>query len=514
MTQPLYVVAGQSNAVRLTNNESVEEALAARDSDAAVVHVVEGGTSIAPKDGKNDWYPFEDGDDSTGELFEELITTISDALASGEYHLEGIIWLQGGADSREDDGPLYGERLTGLYDGLVAEFGSDFQFTIVTGASVTPGYLTALETGDFSDPRFIYGFDVTTGRHELATSNENINILDPLEVWIDAELYEVEEDGTLNFGSLFDDDVHYSNIASDAIGEAFIAQFDPIDDDITQYGAGNDYVVGSASGDTVHLGGGNDTIWAGAGDTGNDMLDGGDDNDLLAGGAGDDTLIGGMHSDTLFGGSGNDALYAGNAFSGIGVIGDTDVIWAGDGNDRVYGDNVDDLLGGGNGSDQIRGNWGDDILYAGADDSSDTLDGGAGNDTLFGGAGDDHLVGSLGDDLIFNGAGDDFVMGGTIDPNQEGSDTLWGGAGDDTLVGGVGADVFAFAPDNGHDLITDFDNADDTLDLTAFGFTAISEIQDIASDSDTGLVLTIDSTMSITFAGLTTSEINTLDIVI
>ncbi|MEL7176213.1 MAG: hypothetical protein AAGK28_06795 [Pseudomonadota bacterium] len=81
-----------------------------------------------------------------------------------------------------------------------------------------------------------------------------------------------------------------------------------------------------------------------------------------------------------------------------------------------------------------------------------------GNDldnTLTGGALDDLLVGRDGDDTLDGGAG---------------NDRLIDGAGVDTMTGGAGADVFVFTPDNRMDTVTDFDIAEDRLDLSAFLF--------------------------------------------
>jgi Ca2+-binding RTX toxin-like protein len=44
---------------------------------------------------------------------------------------------------------------------------------------------------------------------------------------------------------------------------------------------------------------------------------------------------------------------------------------------------------------------------------------------------------------------------------------LEGGAGDDTLIGNGGADVFVFADGFGHDLIADFQDGTDLLDVSA-----------------------------------------------
>lgn len=106
----------------------------------------------------------------------------------------------------------------------------------------------------------------------------------------------------------------------------------------------------------------------------------------------------------------------------------------------------------------IDGTRGHDVIFGGEGD--DTLRGQQGNDWLFGGEGDDTLFGGEGDDTLLGGEGDDTLFGG------EGDDLMIGGAGGDTMTGGAGADTFLFYDDHGADTITDFDPANDKIDLT------------------------------------------------
>ncbi len=104
-----------------------------------------------------------------------------------------------------------------------------------------------------------------------------------------------------------------------------------------------------------------------------------------------------------------------------------------------------------------------------------TLKGGAGNDELSGGGQNDKLYGEAGNDDLNGDAGMDMLMGGDGNDNLDGgdgNDTLNGGAGDDDLTGGAGDDTFVFAPGNGDDVIVTFAEADDKIDLSAFGITA------------------------------------------
>lgn len=123
------------------------------------------------------------------------------------------------------------------------------------------------------------------------------------------------------------------------------------------------------------------------------------------------------------------------------------------GNDTLLGRDGEDTLLGGGGRDTLRG--GDDV---------DTLKGGNQNDKLFGGNGADDLAGNGGADLLKGEAGSDVLVGGS------GADRLVGGKGKDTLTGGKGKDVLVFAKQDGVDLVTDYQDGKDKIDLKAFNF--------------------------------------------
>ena len=83
--------------------------------------------------------------------------------------------------------------------------------------------------------------------------------------------------------------------------------------------------------------------------------------------------------------------------------------------------------------------------------------------TVYGNSGEDTLIGGSEGNTLDGGAGDDTLYG------RGGDDTLIGLAGDDTLIGGAHDDVFIFGVHDGHDVITDFTNGQDKIDLSAFG---------------------------------------------
>jgi len=100
---------------------------------------------------------------------------------------------------------------------------------------------------------------------------------------------------------------------------------------------------------------------------------------------------------------------------------------------------------------QVRGNFTSANTLRTGSDGDDVLEGGMANNTLEGGAGDDVLKGFMGDDYLVGGDGDDILAG------MGSSDTLTGGAGRDTFVQNF--------TDTGHDIITDFNPSEDTIEL-------------------------------------------------
>ncbi|MDY6803613.1 MAG: transporter substrate-binding domain-containing protein [Cyanobacteriota bacterium] len=175
--------------------------------------------------------------------------------------------------------------------------------------------------------------------------------------------------------------------------------------------------------------------------------------DSLLGGSGDDWIQGMRADDILMGYAGDDTVYGGKG---------NDLVMGGDDRDILYGDNDDDTLSGEAGGDWVNGNRG-----------QDAIDGGEGEDMLHGGKGSDRIQGSAGDDTLLGEKGNDF---------------LDGGVGDDTLVGGEGSDRFVLAPGNGIDIILDFEDGSDFLQLSgdiAFdGLTLIAESGGTAIESN------------------------------
>lgn len=245
--------------------------------------------------------------------------------------------------------------------------------------------------------------------------------------------------------------------------------------DLLRGEAGDDFLYGGFGNDTLFGGSDNDFLY---GDENNDALDGGLGNDVLIGGSGNDTLSGSDGNDSHDGGTGNDTVNA-----GIG----NDFLRGGDGDDTLNGDDGDDRIDGDAGNDTINGGIGVDTVFAGAGvdvvnggtgndilvgeagndtlnggDNNDSIDGGADNDTLTGGTGLDFLQGGIGNDSLSGDADADTLNGG------DGTDSLTGGSGGDTMTGGAGVDTFFFSAGSGVDVITDFQDNIDKLNLASY----------------------------------------------
>ncbi len=281
----------------------------------------------------------------------------------------------------------------------------------------------------------------------------------------------------------------------------------------------NGELIGTAASEKLTGTNADDHIVGGGG---HDVLDGGNGNDLIVAGDDASTLIGGAGNDTVFGGGGDDLVIAGAgddlANGGVGV--DTISYAATTRGVQVDLDLMDGTAKGAEiGSDHVMwfenaiGGKGNDLLVG--NELNNRLEGGAGNDTVFGGPGDDLVIGGKGNDLVNGGVGVDTISYATttrgvrvnldlVDGSAKGSEigsdhVMWfenaiggsgrdrlvgnalanqldGGAGNDVLTGGAGADTFVASA--GHDRVTDFNPAEDVLDLSFAKFTDFQDVYD------------------------------------
>ena len=273
-------------------------------------------------------------------------------------------------------------------------------------------------------------------------------------------------------------------------------------------------------------GSGNDTV---TGNSSPNRLEGRTGNDHLDGRGGNDRLIGGDGADTLDGGAGQDFLDYGTSPSGVTVNLGTGTASGGHAEgdsfshvERIAGSRHDDDLTGDASANLLKGRAGDDRLAGARGD--DRLIGGVGDDRLVGGRGDDRLIGGAGADTLLGGSAEDVVdysaspSGVTVDlatgtasgghaegdriggvehvigsehgdhiTGDAGANHLTGGGGNDRITGGAGSDRFIFGSGNGDDIIHDFTDAEDLIDLTDFDLTDFSELT-MRSD-ETGVVI-------------------------
>lgn len=219
----------------------------------------------------------------------------------------------------------------------------------------------------------------------------------------------------------------------------------------------NDIVIARGGDDVIRTGEGNDRIYDGFG---NDTVDAGAGRDFVFAGAGKDSFDGGDGVDTLSYETARGVtvnLATGN--TGRGAKGDSITRF-----ERLEGsDKGNDKLTGTDGKNTLKGNGGDDRLFGLG--GRDLLDGGNGADRLFGGAGHDKLIGGAG------------------------KDRLSGDGGKDRLEGGHGADIFVFAPDFGKDVILDFEDGKDSIDLSGFNFDSVAEALARASQNGDDVVI-------------------------
>jgi Ca2+-binding RTX toxin-like protein len=291
--------------------------------------------------------------------------------------------------------------------------------------------------------------------------------------------------------------------------------------DVLNGGDGDDALHGDGDNDTLIGLGGADTLYGGDGDdnlsgnAANDIVYGGDGNDVLNGGDGNDVLNGGTGGDIIDGGAGIDqASYkfssAGVAINpALGVTGAADLA----GNVAFVTAVFNNLFGRDpNGLDTNGGadNYWVAELEAGADIGQINLEimGGAlGDDLAFleknapgvtinlelgtasgGEAEGDNLIsienigGSIHADILTGDANENRLLGNGGNDTLSGGagiDQLIGGSGDDILEGGADADQFVFGTTWGNDIVSDFEDGADLLDLsrTSLAFTDLTIIQ-------------------------------------
>lgn len=229
----------------------------------------------------------------------------------------------------------------------------------------------------------------------------------------------------------------------------------------------------------------------------------------ITGGVGADTLNGRGGADVLIGGSGNDVyivhpgasvverpgggidtvLVANHYTMTAGVerlivTGGAAVSITGSREaNHITGNGAANRLTGGGGRDTLAGGKGNDTYLIDSDDtvieraaqgydtaiSSGSWTMSAGVEHLIlsgsattgmGNAEANRITGNAAANRLFGGSGGDYLIGGA------GNDRLTGGTGNDTLSGGAGSDRFIFFRAEGRDIITDFQNGYDRIEIS------------------------------------------------
>ncbi|MEL6617674.1 MAG: S8 family serine peptidase [Pseudomonadota bacterium] len=210
----------------------------------------------------------------------------------------------------------------------------------------------------------------------------------------------------------------------------------------------------------------------------------------LAGGDGNDNFVGNVENNHYLGMRGND--YA----------------EGGEGEDTLEGGVGDDELRGNGDRDTLLGDAGEDVLRAGK--ARDRVEGGEDNDTLFGGNGKDNLLGGRGQDVLHGEGGRDKLTGG------KGSDTLDGGTGKDNLIGNQQSDTFIYALGYDDDVIEDFEDNVDVLQLNTDlwgGGLNTTQVLALADDSSGNTVFDFGGGDTLTLLGIADKSVLADDII-
>ena len=224
---------------------------------------------------------------------------------------------------------------------------------------------------------------------------------------------------------------------------------------------------------------------------------GSNSSDFLQGNDDDNTIIALNGNDEAYGHQGNDSLYGGFG---------QDFLQGNAGNDLLFGEQGDDTLRGGRGDDILFGNDENDFLRG--DKGNDMLSGNQGNDFLNGNRGNDTLRGGQGDDTVRGGKGDDLVFG------DKGDDVVSGDKGNDTLTGGEGNDVFIFNSDAGQDIIQDFTQSEDLLQINSGIANNAAAILTNTTYSNGNAIINLGADGSITLVGIGDQSLTVDDIII
>ncbi|WLH46426.1 M10 family metallopeptidase C-terminal domain-containing protein [Pseudomonas beijingensis] len=235
-------------------------------------------------------------------------------------------------------------------------------------------------------------------------------------------------------------------------------------------GRDDDFLLGTASFD--------DAIFGGAG---NDLLDGQQGRDLLTGGAGDDTFryqavtdsyrtANAAHSDRItdFDPSSDTLDLSSLGFLGLGNGHDgTLAIRVNESGTRTYLKSFEANADGERFEVVFDGNLGQTLNETNILFQQARLTGTEGDDRLQGNARGEVIEGFAGDDRLYGALGNDVLVGG------EGRDLLVGGGNNDVFRFDGLSDSYRTATENHTDRLMDYTVGEDTIDVSALGFTRL-----------------------------------------
>ena len=191
-TVPVYILAGQSNAVSLNLLNGLLEELGELHEDFVLLRSAANGTILDQVNwGKGDWHP-----DSEGELYDRMLEQLNETIAAVEARgltadIEGLFWVQGEADTRtaESSGE-YAANLTALFDAFRADVDDDLQFLV-----------SELRT---TEDAFTFHQTVRDAQYAVADQNEDVRVI-----------------GTQSF-DIWDDGVHFNQAGSYQLAAALV----------------------------------------------------------------------------------------------------------------------------------------------------------------------------------------------------------------------------------------------------------------------------------------------------
>lgn len=375
-----------------------------------------------------------------------------------------------------NSGTITAEVNVGFLGGVVVEDGVAFDGTIVNE-----------QNGLISGPR--NGLYIGNAEHDLAITNRGRIESGSRAVNIDGDNVSFENAGTIEGIGDQRNGTFYLDGTADEI-TVNNTSTGVIDAGVGNSGSGVSIQVGAAGG----LSDGADDVETSADVVNSGLIQGRGDANVPAGVR---LFVGsGLEESTFTGTITNQSngVIASDSDAGIliesGIIFDGQIVNAG-------------LIQGGNGL-AINAEGASGGIYVG---NTGTLDG----DVVLGSDGDVfNSANGLVNGIVSGLGGDDLLIGGREE------DVLAGGFGSDTLTGGQGADSFVFSPaELGADVITDFEDGTDLLDVSAFSFgvSALQSVIDGAQQIGSDALLTFSPDNSVLLQGVQTGVVDTTDFI-